>query len=110
MPSCTSINRLQLKVNDVKTTDNCICTYHITGNYVNTKLVDTCDMFTVNDLLRLKYSDHKHGVIYQLNSIIPCEGYSIYTVKRNKSYITFADKDTILYDFKDRNKFRLIKL
>lgn len=107
--SCSYLNKLNLCVTNITSIDSTHSCYTIKGNKNKTFLKDTSGLFNIGDSLILKPTEYSGGLIYNLNSISPCEEFSFYEVKRGKSKLFFKQIDSIKYDFNGINKFRLIK-
>jgi len=107
--SCSYLNKLNLCVTNITIIDSTHSCYTIKGNKNKTFLKDTCGLFNIGDSLILKPTEYSGCLIYNLNSISPCQEFSFYEVKRGESKLFFKQIDSIKYDFNGINKFKLVK-
>lgn len=107
--SCSYLNKLNLCVTNITSIDSTHSCYTIKWNKNKTFLKDTSGLFNIGDSLILKPTEYGGGLMYNLNSIYPCEEFSFYEVKSGNSKLFFKQVDSIKYDFNGINKFRLIK-
>ncbi len=101
--SCARLDKLTLHLKKADY-DKCKWTFVGGGNKF-TVIGDYS--FHQGDDFRLRPTESSDGISFQLNTYMPSESYTIYTVKYKKSFITFQDTSD---KWRFSNYFKLSKI